>query len=240
MNAKRIQRELQQPFGQNDLEWRVQQAGEFNGKVWARIIAYVTNRAIQSRFDDVVGVFGWKNEYSPLPNSVGDGSLCGISLKFDGEWITKYDGSDNTSIEATKGGLSGSMKRAAVHFGVGRYLYDVEALYADIITVDAFKRLQKHEKEPYEKAKTKSGKEFYWKAPELDDKFLPKKHLIKSVYDTIIKLIKETKSDKEWACEKFGVDDLKDLYTDEAGALTTMLLKKKQLMEAEDEANKKD
>ena len=61
MNAKRIQRELQQPFGQNDLEWRVQQAGQSGDRVWARIIAYVTNRAIQTRLDDTVGVFGWKN-----------------------------------------------------------------------------------------------------------------------------------------------------------------------------------
>ena len=240
MNAKRIQRELQQPFSQNDLEWRVQQAGQSGERVWARIIAYVTNRAIQTRLDDTVGVFGWKNEFSPLPNSVGNGSLCGISIKFDNEWITKYDGADNTNIEATKGGLSGSMKRAAVQFGVGRYLYDVEAMYADCISVEAFKKLQKHDKEPYEKAKTKNDIYFYWKAPSLDDKFLPKKHLTKTVYDDIIKLIKETDSSDEWACEKFGVDDLKDLYSDEAGRLVTMLLKKKQLMEAEDEADKKD
>ncbi len=240
MNAKRIQRELQQPFGQNDLEWRVQQAGQSGERVWARIIAYVTARAIQTRLDDVVGVFGWKNEFSPLPNSIGDGSLCGISLKFDNEWITKYDGSDNTSIEATKGGLSGSMKRAAVQFGIGRYLYDVEAMYADCISVETFKALKKPDKEPYEKAKTKEGNYFYWKAPKLDDKFLPKKHLIKTVYDDIIKLVKETDSSNEWACEKFGVDDLKDLYTDEAGRLVTMLLKKKQLMEADNETAKKD
>lgn len=240
MNAKRIQRELQQPFGQNDLEWRVQQAGQSGDRVWARIIAYVTNRAIQTRLDDIVGVFGWKNEYSPLPNSVGDGSLCGISIKFDGEWITKYDGSDNTSIEATKGGLSGSMKRAAVQFGIGRYLYDVEAMYADCISVEAFKKLQKHDKEPYEKATTKEKKVFYWKAPALDDRFLPKTHITPSVLKTIKELMIETETEEKNICEAFGVDELVDLFSDEAGKITDMLLKKKQVMEAKDETDKKD
>ena len=240
MNAKRIQRELQQPFGQNDLEWRVQQAGTSGDRVWARIIAYVTNRAIQTRLDDVVGVFGWKNEFSPLPNSIGDGSLCGISIKFGEEWITKYDGSDNTSIEATKGGLSGSMKRAAVQFGIGRYLYDVEAMYADCISVEAFKKLLKHDKEPYEKAKTKEGSYFYWKAPALDDKFLPKKHITPAILKTIKELMIETDTEEEKICETFGVEELVDLYTDEAGKTTTMLLKKKQVLEAQNETDKKD
>ena len=56
--------------------------------------------------------------------------LCGISVRVDradgtADWVTKWDGADNSQVEAVKGGLSGSMKRAAVQWGVGRYLYDV-------------------------------------------------------------------------------------------------------------------
>jgi len=232
MNAKRIQRELAQPFSASDLEWRVQQAGTSGDRDWARIIAYVTNRAIQQRLDDVFGVFGWKNEFSPLPNSVGNGALCGISIKYDGEWITKYDGADNTNIEATKGGLSGSMKRAAVQFNIGRYLYDVEAVYAITISAEAFKKLQKHEKEPYEKVKTKANKEFYWKAPMLEDRFLPKKHVTPVNLKTIKELMIETETEEKAICDVFGVDELVDLFTDEAGKIVTMLLKKKQIKES--------
>jgi len=160
-NQKKIQRALQQPFNQNDLEWRVQSSGDYNGKVWARIIAYVTNRAIQQRLDDTLGIFGWKNEFSSLPNSVGDGALCGISIRFGSEWVTKYDGADNSNIESTKGGLSGAMKRAGVQFGIGRYLYDIKAHYAEVITVEHFKTLKSHEKDEYEKAQTKDKKAFY-------------------------------------------------------------------------------
>ena len=44
---------LRDPFAPGDIEWRVQTAGEKNGKPWARVLAYVTNRAIMDRLDEV-------------------------------------------------------------------------------------------------------------------------------------------------------------------------------------------
>ena len=49
---------LRDPFAPEDIEWRVQQAGEKNGRPWARVLAYVTNRAIMERLDEVVGPEG--------------------------------------------------------------------------------------------------------------------------------------------------------------------------------------
>ena len=117
---------LQAPFGVEDMEWRVQQAGSTQqGKSWAIVVPYITNRAIQQRLDDVCGIDGWKNEYTSTPNDKG--TLCGISVKFGENWITKWDGAEDTDIEAVKGGLSSAMKRAAVQWGIGRYLYKYEA-----------------------------------------------------------------------------------------------------------------
>ncbi|HSH44623.1 MAG TPA: Rad52/Rad22 family DNA repair protein [Longimicrobiales bacterium] len=121
--------ELAAPFGPGDLEWRVQQAGEKNGRVWALIVPYVTNRAIQDRLDEVVGPANWKNTFDAGP---GGGILCGLSVKVDGEWVTKWDGAENTDIEAVKGGLSGAMKRAAVQWGIGRYLYRLPESWANV------------------------------------------------------------------------------------------------------------
>jgi len=236
-SEKKIQRELLQPFSKDDLEFRVQSSGINNRKVWARIVAYVNNRAIQQRLDDVVGCFGWKNEFKPLPNGNSNGALCGISINRNGEWITKYDGADNTSIESTKGGISNAQKRAAVEWGIGRYLYEVEAMYAICISKDDFLKLKRHEKDEYEKGTLKDRSVFYWKAPELNSKFLPQKHISKSSYETIIKLIEDTKTNIYGICENFGVDDLKDLYVDEAGKITTLLLRKKEIQDA---LNKKD
>ena len=46
---------LRIPFPEEDIEWRIQQSGLSNGMPWALVLAYVTNRAIMDRLDDVVG-----------------------------------------------------------------------------------------------------------------------------------------------------------------------------------------
>lgn len=114
---------LAEPFAPFDIEWRIQQSGLKNGKPWGKVLAYVTNRAIMERLDAVVGPGAWRNEFSVGP---GGGVMCGIGIKVGDEWITKYDGAENTDIEPVKGGISGAMKRAAVHWGIGRYLYNLE------------------------------------------------------------------------------------------------------------------
>ena len=48
-------KELNDPFKAKDTEWRVQRAGASNGKTWAMVFCYVTNRAIMNRLDAVVG-----------------------------------------------------------------------------------------------------------------------------------------------------------------------------------------
>lgn len=122
--------ELKHPFPPEDIEWRVQQAGAKGGKPWAMVLAYVTNRAIMNRLDEVCGPANWHNQFITGPDG---GVLCGISIKVsDSEWVTKWDGADKTQVEAVKGGLSGSMKRAAVQWGIGRYLYNLDATFAEI------------------------------------------------------------------------------------------------------------
>jgi hypothetical protein len=102
--------------------------GKNNNGIWAKVLAYVTNRAIMKRLDEVCGKAGWRNEYRDIPNN--GGVECGISIKVEGEWITKWDAAENTQVEAVKGGRSGAMKRAAVQWGIGRYLYNLEEGFA--------------------------------------------------------------------------------------------------------------
>lgn len=118
MNAEYVMQQLKNPFHPDDIEWRVGSTNSDKSKGLA--LAYVTNRAIQNRLDEAFGVFGWRNEYKEWKQT---SQLCGISVKFEGEWITKWDGADDSQTEAVKGGLSDSMKRAAYQWGIGRYLY---------------------------------------------------------------------------------------------------------------------
>jgi len=231
MNLKKIQRELKQPFTLSDLEWRVQSNGmSKDGNPWAMVLAYIDNRAIMNRLDEVVGVGAWRNEYMPLPNSVGDGALCGISIKIDDEWVTKYDGSDNTAVESTKGGLSGAMKRAAVMWGIGRYLYDFDTFWADCTT---------EKKDGYTKAYTKDKKVFYWKAPSLPKKYLPQKDILPSQRETIHTMLEQTDTKIDDYLNFYGVDRLVDLYEDEAAKIINSLLRKLSQQRAEEEDAKK-
>lgn len=131
-DARTIQEELSRPFAPEDLEWRIQQA--FEEKGCAIAVPYVTNRAIQERLDEVVGPDNWSNEYRPWHgNGKKEAQICGISIYFEGRgWVTKWDGAEDTDIEAVKGGLSDSMKRCAVQWGIGRVLYKMNTVWVDI------------------------------------------------------------------------------------------------------------
>lgn len=122
-DAKTIREELARPFAPEDLEWRIQVTSK--DKTSGLAIPYVTNRAIQDRLDEVVGPENWYNDYKQWHgNGKKDAQICGISIYFEGKgFITKWDGAEDSDIEPIKGGLSDSMKRAAVQWGVGRVLY---------------------------------------------------------------------------------------------------------------------
>ena len=153
---------LDAPFPAEDIEWRIQQAGKSGEKIWAKVLAYVTNRAIMKRLDEVCGKAGWRNEYRDIPNN--GGVECGISIKVEGEWITKWDAAENTQVEAVKGGRSGAMKRAAVQWGIGRYLYNLEEGFATVSTQRA---------NGYHYARSKEVGTFYWQPPALPAWALP-------------------------------------------------------------------
>ena len=102
---------LKRPFPEGKIRWRKGGGGAE--------LAYITARDVMDRLDDVVGVANWQTKYS----WIGDRMICELSVRIDGEWITKSDGADDSNIEGAKGGISDALKRAAVLFGVGRYLY---------------------------------------------------------------------------------------------------------------------
>ncbi len=121
-NLKDIFARLAAPFHPDDIEWR---AGATNSdKTKALALAYITSRAVMDRLDNVVGPENWKDEYAPGPDG---GVVCGLSLRLQEEWITKWDGAENTDFEAVKGGLSDAFKRAGYKWGIGRYLYKLES-----------------------------------------------------------------------------------------------------------------
>ena len=117
-----LYKRLSEPFDEEDLEWR---CGATNAdKTKCLALVYVTNRAIMNRLDEVVGFDNWQTSF----RRHGDkGVICTLSIKLGGDWVHKEDGAEDSDIESVKGGISDSMKRAAVQWGIGRYLYNAEA-----------------------------------------------------------------------------------------------------------------
>ena len=130
-DPRQIQAELAMPFAPEDLEWRLQRVVE--AKELGIAVPYVTNRAIMGRLDDVVGPENWYNDFKPWHGANGkEAQLCGISIRYGDGFITKWDGAEDSDIEPVKGGLSDSMKRAAVQWGIGRVLYNMDVVFVEV------------------------------------------------------------------------------------------------------------
>jgi hypothetical protein len=89
-------------------------------KQGGRELHYIDARLVMDRLDQLLGIGGWSNRFE----FHGDRTLSYLTLKLpSGELVTKVDGAGDTNIEGEKGGLSDALKRSAVMFGIGRYLY---------------------------------------------------------------------------------------------------------------------
>jgi hypothetical protein len=127
-SAEEIGAALAAPFDPEDVHFKPQAVSGNR----ALAIAYTNARAIQDRLDEVLGVDGWEDEYSCLP----DGSVvCRLRLRIAGEWIDKMDvGSPSEQPDAgdkLKAAFSDALKRAAVKFGIGRYLHQLPPQWID-------------------------------------------------------------------------------------------------------------
>jgi hypothetical protein len=118
--------QLRAPFPPERVSWRVGSTNKEKTKGLA--LAYIDSRDVQDRLDDVMGPENWQNRF---PHANGK-TVCEIGLRLGGEWVWKSDGAGDTDVEAEKGALSDAFKRAAVKWGVGRFLYDVDSPWVEI------------------------------------------------------------------------------------------------------------
>lgn len=164
--------DLSLPFPLEDIEWRVSQSGRGDRGIWCKVLAYITARAIQKRLDDVCGPENWRNEEPRIINVNGKSAfVCGISIRVENEWVTKWDVAEPTNIEPAKGGFSGAMKRAGAQWGIGRYLYYLDETWADV----ADKQPEGSRKWNRAKLSVELGRDkFCWKSPSLPGWALPK------------------------------------------------------------------
>lgn len=115
------------PFPRAAVHWRVQgKPFERDGKHSAMALAYLDARDVMDRLDDVCGPERWQSHFEETAKGR---IICRISIDVTGQgnWVTKSDGAGDTDVEGEKGALSDALKRAAVSWGIGRYLYRLDS-----------------------------------------------------------------------------------------------------------------
>ena len=116
-----LRRDLAAPFEADEVEWRVQGKPGADGK--AQILAYIDARAVQDRLDTIVGPQNWTFKWEPI--SIVNGALMVAKGILSIHGVPKEDVGDAGNFEPSKSAVSDALKRAAVQWGIGRYLYEL-------------------------------------------------------------------------------------------------------------------
>lgn len=126
-DLEKIRAELSRPFRPDQVDWKPQTVKGNR----AMAVAYVTARTVMDRLDDVLGVGNWQTSYRPF----GDGVVCCLRAKVGDIWVLHEDvGSPSEQPDdgdRLKASFSDSLKRAAIHLGVARYLYELPHQWLD-------------------------------------------------------------------------------------------------------------
>lgn len=114
---------LSEPFPEGEVQWRVEALSKDGRR--AMVVPYVDARTVLDRLDETVGPDGWQDHYQVLVEKEGNYAVkCRLTLLE----VSKEDVGEGDSLKAA---FSDALKRAAVKFGVGRYLYRLEKQWVD-------------------------------------------------------------------------------------------------------------
>lgn len=124
MTSQEIMAALAAHFDPELISWRVGPVS--NGRT--KPLAYLDSRDVQARLDAVMGA-DWSCDFVPMSDGT---TCCKIGLLINEQWRFRANGAGETQVEADKGRYSAAIKRAAVMWGVGAYLYNVDAPWVQL------------------------------------------------------------------------------------------------------------
>lgn len=132
-----VTEKLAEPFHPKRVHWRVgaTNAKKLGVKPWEATsgmpLAYIDARDVMERLDAIVGSENWMDAYEETSSGR---VICSLTLFYPDieRYVTKSDGAGNTGTEGEKGAISDAFKRAAVKFGIGRYLYSIKSGWIDL------------------------------------------------------------------------------------------------------------
>lgn len=97
----------------------------------AQCVAYIDARDVMDLLDRALGIQNWRDSYY---RDTKGSLVCKLELRVDGEWVAKEDVGTESAFESEKGEYSDAFKRAAVKWGIGRFLYDLDIKWIDVDT----------------------------------------------------------------------------------------------------------
>lgn len=100
-------------------KWRVQSYSR--SSAFATCVAYIDARDVMSILDEIMSPENWQSDYKEIKGNL----YAGVGLRINDEWIWKWDCGTESNSEKEKGEASDAFKRAAVKWGIGRFLYDI-------------------------------------------------------------------------------------------------------------------
>lgn len=115
---------LQEPFPAGAIKVKMQTQPKEGDTGRALCVAYIDARDVMERLDEVVQG-EWQDAYAP---GINGGVECRLTIHD----ITRCDVGVADENEKEKSAYSDAFKRAAVKFGVGRFLYDLPKMYANV------------------------------------------------------------------------------------------------------------
>lgn len=130
MTGREIQQKLSAYFPAKSISWLPKIVGQKDGdrSNMALALAYLEADVIMNRLDNVLGC-DWRDEYTIIHSDKGRNVTCKLWIKVEGEWICREDVGGEKKMQdegdVLKTGFTDALKRAAVKWGIGRYLHDI-------------------------------------------------------------------------------------------------------------------
>lgn len=110
------------------IKWRVVRSlGNRNGAEIGQLVGYIDGRICMQLLDELDEK--WSVEQAPI---LSDGRLIGVQTMLTVNGVTRSDVGVPSNQDPVKGAYSDSLKRAAVHFGIGRELYELPQVFAEL------------------------------------------------------------------------------------------------------------
>ena len=126
MKISDVTKRLQAPFPAHMIQWKPGVISKDRKR--ALMLAHIDARAVQDRLDAICpDAWAFDIEHIPgarVPTVKGTLTVLGVSRSDVGE-------APEGDLGTFKAAVSDALKRCAVHFGIGRYLYDLPKFWSD-------------------------------------------------------------------------------------------------------------